>query len=80
MSTLTMLWIFVGFVLWGLPTGVLVAFMLANLTIDAGIQFVGLQEEKFKLYLMISVPVFCALGLWFGIYMGHKTKKYEKDY
>jgi len=73
------MWIFVGLCLWGFPTGLLISFMLANLSFGEGIKLIEFQPEKFKLYLMVIVPIFCAAGYFLGLYMGNLTEEQKAN-
>lgn len=79
MSTITRMWIFVGLCLWGFPTGLLTSFMLANLSFSEGIKLIEFQPEKFKLYLMVIVPLFCLAGYFLGLYMGNLTEEQKAN-
>ncbi|MBP9854010.1 MAG: hypothetical protein KBD53_03985 [Candidatus Omnitrophica bacterium] len=78
MQTIKRLWIFVGLCLWGFPTGILMSYMLANLIFADGIKQGEFQPEKFKMYLMFILPLFCLAGWWLGVYMGKLSEESMK--
>lgn len=79
MSSITRLWIFVGLVLWGFPTGLLLSFMLANLSFTDGIKLIEFQPDRFKMYLALVVPLFCVAGFFLGVYMGKLTEESRRQ-
>jgi len=68
------LWLFVGIVLWGIPTGVFLSLIIGSLKSGTLLEFGGFDEARFFKSLFISVPIFAFCGFIFGSYMANQMK------
>ncbi len=75
MNSLSISWILVGIFLWGLPTGLALSFLLGSITLEGGLQIVGLQAEVFARNCAVILPLFIIAGIGLGVAMGRLCER-----
>lgn len=68
-------WVAIGVVLWGIPTGLMIALILAFVRPDSFMELQSFQQRIFIRSLMMFVPIFSALGIGLGLVMYQIIKK-----
>ena len=75
---MTVAWVLVGLFLWGLPTGIGLAFMLANLSFQGGLKVAEFEVTTFTGLCGKLLPLFLIAGVFLGIYMGRMCERARK--
>jgi hypothetical protein len=60
-------WVFVGIILWGIPTGTMFAMTAALLKPGAFLEIDQFKNDVFVRSMIYSIPVFSFLGILIGL-------------
>lgn len=67
-------WIIVGIIVWGIPTGIMLAMMIALMKPDAFLEINQFQIDVFVRATLFAVPIFSFLGVLLGLVMYQLVK------
>lgn len=71
-------WMIVGIFLWGIPTGIFLAMLLAALEPGKLTQLRTFETENFLQYCLWTVPLFGLLGIGYGYVMNAASRRSDQ--